>query len=447
LISFSLPMFAGSLLQAMHSIANSIWVGRFLGPEALGAVSLSFPMIMALLALVMGLTMATTILVAQYRGANNEPMVRRTVSSSMALLAVLGVALSVIGVVFRGPLIALVSPPPELKGMATSYFGIFMAGMIFSFMYNVLTALLRGLGDAKTPLYFLVVSTGINIALDPLLILGVGPLPKMGVNGAAVATIIAQAASSLLLLGWVRKNTNMLPATLAEWKVDGALIKAVVKIGMPSGIQQALVSFGMVFVTAIVSSFGSTAIAAYGAASRFDQFGFMPPMAIGMAVSSMVGQNMGAGDHDRVKATVRWATIITVAVTAVLSAIAMAWPRILMVLFTDDVHVLAEGSSYLRYMGPAYIAFAMIFIYGGAMRGAGDTVPPMIFAVLALWVFRVPLAYWFSRSMGTSGVWLGIAVSAFVGMAIHWAYYATGRWRKAVITRRPPPAVEASSAD
>ncbi|MDF2629937.1 MAG: hypothetical protein K0R39_3768 [Symbiobacteriaceae bacterium] len=439
-------MFAGSFLQAMHSIANSIWVGRFLGTNALGAVSLSFPMIMALLSLVMGLTMATTILVAQYRGAGKEPMVRKTVSSSMALLAVLGLALSAIGVIFRGPLIQLVDPPAEMAAMATSYFGLFMAGTVFMFLYNVLAALLRGLGDAKTPLWFLLISTGINIALDPLLILGVGPFPQLGINGAAVATIIAQGFSSVLLLGWIRKNTNLLPASFAEWTVDNALIKAVVKIGMPSGIQQALVSFGMVFVTSIVSSFGTTAVAAYGAASRFDQFGFMPPMAIGMAVSSMVGQNLGAGNHDRAKAVVRWGMIITLAVTALLSLIAVAWPRILMVLFTDDTAVLAEGSSYLQYMGPAYIAFAAIFILGGAMRGAGDTVPPMLFAVLALWVFRVPLAWWFSRSMGTNGIWLGIAVSAFVGMAIHWAYYATGRWRRAVVTRQGPAPTAAASS-
>ncbi|HWI62194.1 MAG TPA: MATE family efflux transporter [Symbiobacteriaceae bacterium] len=448
LIMFSLPMFAGSLLQAMYSIVNSIWVGRFMGTEALGAVSLSFPLIMALLSLVMGLTMASTTLVAQFRGAGNEPMVKRTVATSLVLLGVLGAALSLIGFVFRGPLIALVSPPPELKQMATDYFGIYMVGMIFMFLYNVLTAILRGLGDAKTPLTFLVVSTIINIILDPVLILGMGPVPKLGIAGAAVATIFSQAVASVLLWRWVKRNTDLLPQARAEWQVDWSVIQSVLKIGMPSGIQQALVSFGMVAVTAIISSFGSVVIAAYGAASRFDQFGFMPPMAIGMAVSSMVGQNLGAGNFDRVKATVRWACGLTAGICALIAVIAVLWPTILMVLFTDDQAVLSEGSRYLQIMGPTYIPFGLIFILGGVMRGAGDTVPPMFFTVAALWVFRVPLAYLLSRSMGSQGIWLGIAISAVIGMLVHWAYYVTGRWRRKVVAHRVPvPEVQISIAE
>ncbi|HYF95866.1 MAG TPA: MATE family efflux transporter [Symbiobacteriaceae bacterium] len=442
LISFSLPMFAGSLLQATYSIVNSIWVGRFMGPGALGAVSISFPLIMALLSLVMGLTMATTTLVAQFRGAGNEPMVRRSVATSLSLLGVVGLALSATGVIFRYPLLGLVNPPEELKKMAADYFGIFMAGMVFMFLYNVLTAILRGLGDARTPLVFLIISTITNVVLDPLLIIGVGPFPKLGVAGAALATVFSQGLASLLLWRWVRRNTSLLPESRADWCPDFGIVKSVLRIGMPTGIQQTLVSFGMVAVTAVISSFGTTVVAAFGAASRFDNFGWLPAMNIGMAVTSMVGQNLGAGKLDRVRSTVRWSCVLAAGLTAVISVVAVLWPTILMVLFTDDQAVLLEGAKYLRIMGPTYIPFSLIFIFGGVMRGAGDTVPPMIFTIVALWLFRVPLAFWLSRSMGSQGIWVGIAISAVVGLLLHWAYYATGRWRRKAVGY-PTPAAEA----
>lgn len=438
LVLFALPMFMGSLLQAFYNTVDSIWVGRFLGPHALGAVSISFPLIMALLSLVMGLGMASTTMVAQYRGAGDERMVKRTVATSLLLLMIIGVGMSLIGVIFRYPLLALVQPPAEIRDQAAAYFGLFMSGILGMFVYNVLTAILRGLGDARTPLNFLAVATAVNVVLDPLFIFGWGPFPEMGVAGAALATIIAQGLSAILLWRWVRRNTTLLPAGRAEWTLDGHLARQIVSIGLPAGLQAVLVSFGMVAVTALISSYGPDVVAAFGAASRLDQFGFMPAMAIGMALSAMVGQNLGAGKEDRVRSTVRWAAILAVGMTAVITLVAVIKPTVLMVLFTDDPSVLRIGSEYLRYIGPAYVAFSLIFILGGAMRGAGDTVGPMIIALVALWGFRVPLAWYLSRIMGTNGIWLGIALSALAGLVLHWVYWLTGRWKKRVVVGRTP---------
>ncbi|MGE5672638.1 MAG: MATE family efflux transporter [Mycobacterium leprae] len=445
LLFFSLPMFIGSLLQAMYSIVNSIWVGRFLGSHALGAVSVSFPLIMALLSLVMGLTMATSTLVAQYRGAGDEAMVRKSVATSLLLIGGMGALLSVAGFVFRYPLLALVNPPEEIRQMAASYFGIFMAGIVGMFLYNVLTAILRGLGDATTPLKFLVVSTITNVILDPLLILGIG-FPRMGVAGAALATCISQGLSSVLLWRWVVRNTTLMPTSRSDWRIDGGLVRLVLRIGLPSGIQQALVSFGMVVVTSIISSFGADVVAAFGAASRLDQFAWMPGQVLGMAVTAMVGQNLGAQRPERVALIARWASIMVVGVTALVSLVAMLNPTIIMVLFTSDAPVLAEGSVYLRIMGWAYVPFALVFILGGIMRGAGDTIPPMLFTVVALWIARVPMTYYLSRSMGSRGIWWGIALSSVVGLLLHWLYYLTGRWKRAVVKQRLAAAALAEPA-
>lgn len=437
LIMFALPMFVGSILQALYNTVDAIWVGRFLGPNALGAVSISFPLIMALLSLVMGLTMATTTLVSQYRGAREEGKVRRSVATSLGLLGLLGALLSVIGVVFRYPLLDLMSPPTEIRDMAADYFGVFMAGILGMFLYNVLTAILRGLGDAKTPLKYLAVATVVNIVLDPLLIFGWGPIPRLGVGGAALATVISQGLSSVLLWRWTARHTDLLPKTREEWTPDFTLLKLIVKIGLPSGLQQVLVSFGMVAVTAIISSFGAEVVAAFGAASRLDQFGFMPAMNIGMAVTTMVGQNLGADRMDRVRKAVNWGSGLAAGLTALISLVAVLNPTVLMVLFTDDPAVLTIGSEYLRIMGPTYIAFALIFIIGGTLRGAGDTMIPMIISLIALWGARVPLAYFLSRGMGSQGIWLGIGLSAVLGFLLHWFYYLSGQWKKRVVVRRP----------
>lgn len=439
LIKFALPMFAGNLLQVLYNTVDSIWVGHFVGKEALGAVSISFSLIFALLSLIFGVTMATTTLVAQYRGAGNEPMVRKSISNSLMLLGIGGTVVSFAGYIFRYPLLRLINTPAGIIDPAASYLGIFLAGMLGMFLYNTLGAILRGLGDSKTPLKFMVISTVLNIALDPLLILGIGPLPQMGVAGAALATVISQGVASVLLLRWVVKNTDLLKLDLSYWKFESKLVKQILRIGLPSGLQQSLVSFGMVVVLSIINGFGDEVVAAYGAAQRLDQLAWMPAMSIGLAVTSLVGQNLGAGKHERVRETVLWSSLFTVALTAIVSVIALVKPTILMVLFTTDEGVLAAGSVYLRYMGLAYIPFALLFVLGGVMRGAGDTMPAMIFTLIALWGLRVPLATWLSKSMGVEGIWLGIALSACAGLLLHWGYYLSGRWKRRVVARPAGP--------
>lgn len=443
LLLFSVPMLLGNVLQVLQNTIDSIWVGRYVGAEALGTVSISFPLIFAMISMVAGITMASSILVSQYRGAGDEAMVQRTITTSFSILTLGGVIVTAAGILLRYPLLELIQTPAEILDDSATYFGIFMAGTIPMFLYFTISAILRGLGDSKTPLKFMAIATFLNIVLDPLMILGVGPFPKMGVAGAALATTLAQCVASGLLLRWVLKNSSSFRFDSSFWRWDMSLVKTILKIGIPAGLQQVLVSFSMVSVTTIINTFGSNTVAAYGAASRLDSMAFMPSMSMGMAVSALVGQNVGAGKFDRVTAIVRWSNGMAAAVTGLVGLLAITNPTILMKLFTSDAAVLAEGSRYLQVMGFVYVPMALTFTLGGVMRGAGDTMSAMVFTIISLWVFRVPLAYYLSRSLGSQGIWYGIAISSAAGLIIQYLYYLTGRWKRQVVKKGPMASVPA----
>ncbi|NPV70321.1 MAG: MATE family efflux transporter [Firmicutes bacterium] len=443
LLTFSAPLFLGNLLQALYNTVDSIWVGRFLGAGALGAVSLSFPIVFTLISLAVGLSMATTVLVSQHFGAGNTAMVRRTVYTSIAFLGVLGAVTSVIGVVVHRPLLRLVNTPPDVMPMAAGYLWIYSAGLTFTFLYNVLGAIYRGLGDSRSPVEVLAYATVLNMILDPLMIFGVFPFPEMRVAGAAWATVISQAFSVYLLLR--RLGRLGYPVSLSGdpcgdgWVIDRGIIRLILRIGLPSGAQQTLVALSAMAVMGVVNSFGSSVLAAFGAGTRLDQFALMPSMSISLAVSTMVGQNIGAGRFDRVGETVRVASILAASIAAAVAVVALIRPTLLLALFTQDREVLTVGSNYLRIVGASYIPFALMFVANGALRGAGDTVPTMFNSLAALWLVRVPLAWVLSRlpSLGSSGIWLSVAAGQVVGMVLAWSYYLRGGWRKKAIAVRP----------
>jgi putative MATE family efflux protein len=441
LIAFSAPMFLGNLLQAFYNTVDSIWVGRFLGANALAAVSVGFPVIFAMVALVMGIAMASTILVAQYFGAGQHERVMKTVNNSLLMLTVLGGVVSVLGFAFRTPLLRLINTPAEIIDQASSYLGIYLSGLIVMFLYNTAGAILRGLGDSRTPLRFLIYATVINVFLDPLLIFGLGPIPAMGVSGAALATVIAQGISAILALHYLYARSGIVTYQPGTFRPDWGITRLTFRIGLPAGLQQVLVSLSALVVNSIVNSFGATVVAAFGSAARLDQFAFMPAMSVGAAASALVGQNLGADRDDRVRETVKWALMLAASITALVSLVAIFSPNLLLSMFTKDVGVLAEGARYLRYMSLAYIPLALMFTLGGVLRGTGDTMATMVLSLLSLWGVRVPLArHLVQQGYGISGVWTAIAISAFSGFLLHLTYYRSGRWRSKAVTRGPKKA-------
>lgn len=439
LLLFSWPMFAGNVLQAVYNLVDSVWVGRFVGPEGLGAVSVSFPILFALIALVMGVTMATTTLVAQYQGANQPEMVQRVNSNSMLLLLYLGTITAIIGLFVQRPLLQLINTPAEIIDMAAAYLGIFLLGLPFMFIYNVVGAILRGMGDSRTPLRFLVYATVLNIVLDPIFIAGLGPIPAMGVGGAALATIIAQAVAAYLSVRYLLQTGMM---KFSGWGVDIELAKTTFRIGIPAGLQQTLVSLSIITVSSIVNLYGASVVAGFGAAMRLEQFAFFPAMSVGLAVSALVGQNLGAGKDERVGQIVWWSSALGGGITAVVALIVYTVPEPILRLFTTDPEVLAHGAEYLRIMAWSYVPFALMFTIGGVMRGAGDTTANMLITLGTLWIVRVPLAWYLSGidELGIRGVWLAMMISPMAGSLLNYLYYRTNRWkRKVVVSNEGPP--------
>lgn len=432
LLNFAIPLFIGNILQAFYNTVDSIWVGKYLGPEALAAVSVCSPVVFVMIAMVTGLTMATTVMIAQYKGAKNSAMVKKTVGNTMFLLTIAAVIMTIIGICFRKTILTLIGTPVESMDMASGYLLITSAGIAFVFGYNAVSGILRGFGDSKTPLLFLFYSTVINIVLDPVFIFGLGPIPKMGVNGAALATILAQGAAFLLAVRYLNKTNELLSIKINEIKCDPQVTKMLLKIGVPAGLQQTVVAMGHTVIMSVITSFGTSVVAAYGAANKIDSFFFLPSMSIGLATSSLAGQNLGARKYDRVYETMKWGSVLSISISAAMILLIYTVPEYLLLLFTDKTEVLEEGVIILKTLAMAYIPFGIMWVANGIIRGAGDTVVAMILSIVSLWVLRIPLAVIFSKYMGSRGIWTGIAISMAISGAISYCYYRTGLWKRCV---------------
>jgi putative MATE family efflux protein len=422
---FAVPMLIGNLFQQLYNMVDSVVVGQFVGKDALAAVGVSFPILFLLIALVMGMGMGSSILLAQYYGAKNMEGVRRTVETTYIFLFYACLAVTAAGLAAGGAILRILRTPPEVLPLARLYLNILFAGLILLFGYNTLAAILRGLGDSKTPLYFLIVATLANIVLDLLFVL----VFRWGVAGVAWATVIAQGLSFLR-----RPELAVLRIRLRGMRFDRQIFRRSVQIGLPSAVQQVLVALGMLALSRIVNGFGTNVIAAYTAGTRLETFATMPAMNFAMALSAFVGQNVGAGRLDRVRRGYLVTLLMSAGVALAISAAVVGFRFPLIRLFNADAGVAALGARYLSIVGGAYVLFSILFITGGLLRGAGDTLTPMLVTLIALWVVRVPVATLLSRRLGTDGVWLATPVGWAVGMILILSWYAGGLWKRRALS-------------
>jgi len=431
MIQFSLPMLMGSFLQVAYSFINAIWVGQFLGTQALAAVTVSFPIHFALMALGGGLTLATNILVAQHYGAQRFENLRKVVDSSTVLIAVISVLLVWVGIIFSPSILKLMNTPDDVFPLATSYLRLTLLSLPFGFGLFLTRSMLQGIGDSKTPLYFQGASLIFLTALDPLLIFGLFGLPKLGLNGTAWASFIAQGGALFALLFYLKKKENIVAPRLRKIRFDLKTTWITLKIGLPSALQQSLVSMGMVAVTGLVNGFGEIATAAFGAASRIDQIAFLPAMSFGMAASTLAGQNIGAKKFERVNEIVLWGCVFSGTITLVISLIAVSFSHGLLHIFVQDENVIKIGVHYLHIVSSCYLFFAMMFIGNGIINGSGHTLVTTFISLISLWAVRVPLARFLSvHYESVQGIWYAISLSFFVAMTLSFTYYAFGRWKK-----------------
>jgi len=435
IIAFALPMLIGNVFQQFYNMVDSVVVGNFVGTTALAAVGTAFPVIFLMISLVMGLTMGTMVLVSQYFGAKDEARVRATVDTGYITLFWMGLVMSIVGVLTTDALLTLLKVPADVFPEASAYLRIIFSGLLAMFGYNAISAVLRGLGDSKTPLYLLMAASLLNIVLDLLFVVAFG----WGVPGVAWATVVSQGASFLGGLIWVNKKNRLVSLDVRHLVFDRQIFKHSLRIGLPSGIQQTMVSLGMMALTRIVNGHGTATIAAFSAASRLDSFASMPAMNLSQAISTFTGQNMGAGKTERVKRGHLSAVIIGGAISIAVGAAVIIFGKPLMGMFTRDAEVMAIGARYLTIVGATYLLFSTMFINNGVMRGAGDAFIPMINTILALWVVRIPCAILFSvyLGMGADGIWWSVPAGWLMGATFSTWYYLGGRWKRKAVIKAP----------
>jgi putative MATE family efflux protein len=434
LIAFSLPMLFGSLLQIAYSLVNAFWVGKYLGTRALAAVTVSMPPMFVLISIAGGLTLATNILVAQYVGAKEWDKLKNVVQTSMVLVVGLSFLLLVAGESLVFKLLSLINTPADVFAMSASYLRIFLWTIPLVFAIFLMGAILRGIGDSQTPVYFQTVSVVINAALDPVLMFGWLGFPKLGVNGTAYASIIAQIFVVAGMMVYIPLRRPLVSPDHRQWRVDAETTWLLIRVGFPSMVQQSVLSVSLLFVVTFVSAFGSGADAAFGAGMRIDGVAFLPALTIGMAVSTLSGQNIGARQYDRVKEVFWWGILLSGGISLLISILVIAFPEFFLRAFLNEPKVIEIGAGYLRIVGIEYAFLGVMFVSNGIINGSGHTVPTTLISIVTLWGVRVPLAAVLPKYMNdVRGVWVAMMVSVTCGMVLSLVYYASGRWKKAVI--------------
>lgn len=424
ILRFAIPMLMANVFQQLYNIVDSIIIGRFLGNEALAAVGASFPLIFTLVSLIIGFTTGAAIIIAQYYGARNIEQVKRTIDTMYITLGVASVFLMLIGFVASPYIFRLIGLPEDVISNAVTYFRVTTLGFLFFFGFQGIVSALRGVGDSRTPLYFLIGSTILNVALDLIFVVVFG----FGIAGVAFATIIAQALAFVCLVVYLNKNNKLMQFNF-KMRFDKTVFVKSLKIGIPTGLQQTFVAVGMLALYKVVNMFGTTVIAAYAIAMRIDSFASMPAMNFSAALSSFVGQNIGAQKLDRIKRGLNATLKISISIAILMAVLSYCFATPIMRLFTIDEAVIEVGKQYLYFVSAFYVSFSIMFIFQGLLRGAGVTVVPMFISLLTLWVIRIPISYILSQRFGHEGIWWSIPITWTIGAILSFLYYKTGRWK------------------
>ena len=429
---FTLPMLLGNVLQQLYNTVDSAVVGRFVGTEALAATGASFPIIFLLVSAIIGVTMGATIMIAQFYGAKDMAKVKLTIDTTMIALFLASIIASIVGYFASDYILVWLNTPADVLPLASEYLKITFIGLVAMFGYNTVSAILRGLGDSKTPLYFLILSTIINIVLDLLFVI----VFEMGVAGAAWATAIAQGVSFVAAAIYLNKTSDVFNIKPSQMSFDKDILKQSLKIGLPTGVQQILVSLGMIFIQRIVNPFGTSAMAAYTVGMRLDSFGRMPIMNFSTAISSFVGQNIGANKHERIESGYKASVVMSGVISIGVSILAFAFGKQLISIFDSNPEVISIGYSYLKITSSFYLAMSLMFITSGLLRGAGDTFVPMVISVITLWIIRLPFATIMSGVIGINGIWFAFPAGWVVGAILTYIYYKTGKWNNKGVIKR-----------
>jgi putative MATE family efflux protein len=425
IVAFAVPMLMGFIFQQLYNTVDSIVVGNFVGKEALAAVGSTGSIINTLIGFFMGLSTGASVVISRLFGAHDEDGVSRAVHTTIVMTLVLAVLFTILGVAMIPFMLRFMSTPADVFGDATTYLTIYFGGVIGLMIYNIGAGILRAVGDSRRPLYFLIFSALVNIAGDLLFVLAF----KMGIAGVAIATVISQALSAVLVVIVLMRTDGPHRLVLKKLRLSMPMLKSIMKIGLPAAIQSALTSFSNVFVQSYINAYGSACMAGWSVYGKLDQLAMLPMQSISMASTTFVGQNLGAMNIARAKRGIRTALAISLGCTAVTLVPLMAFARPLLSLFNKDPEVLTFGTMFVVYLSPFYLFACVNDITAGALRGAGQSKAPMIFMLMSFVVFRQVYLFIISRLIDSVlPIAMGYPLGWMLCAICHVIYYKKSNW-------------------
>ena len=438
LLTFTLPMMVSSLLQQCYNITDTLIVGQFIGRQALAAVGSAYALMVFLVSILSGLSMGSGTVFSQQFGAGDFPRMRRSIFMSFVFIGAIALLLNAAVFIWIDPILGWLSVPDDVYGMMRSYLVIIFTGIVFTFLSNFYSSLLRAVGDSMTPLVFFAISALLNIGLDLFFIL----VLDMGIEGAAVATVVSQAVGALLIVWHTYRKRAELRFRREEMRFDWAGFKEILSFSSLTCIQQSIMNFGILLVQGLVNSFGTVVMAAFAAAVKIDSFAYTPVQEFGNAFSTFVAQNFGAGKKDRIRSGVRSAVAVAALFSVFISAVVFIFARQLMLVFLrpEEVEIIDAGVRYLRIEGSFYVGIGLLFLLYGYYRAIRRPGMSVVLTVLSLGT-RVGLSYWLASvpGIGETGIWwsipIGWALADIVGIACYFVKNRPNHFRSRTVGR------------
>lgn len=425
LITYSIPLIIGNLLQQMYNTADSIIVGNFVGSNGLAAVGSGTALINLIIAFAQGAAVGAGVVVSQYIGADKKDKIKISVHTSICISIILGLILSLLGIFASPSLLIMMKTPKVVLKSSILYLQIYCGGLIFNVIYNMATGILNAAGNSKKPLVYLAIASFTNIILDLLFI----KIFNLGVMGAAIATDISQAISCILAIGYLLKVKSDYKLYIKDLKINKETAVKIIKIGLPTAIQNMVISFSNVLVQSSVNAYGATAMAGYAAYLKIDGFNILPVLSISMAVTTFTGQNVGANRLDRVKKGMYSSLIMVLVYTVFIGAVLLIFSHQVLGLFTHSAQVIMYGQLAMKYFCPYYFLLGILNVLAGTVRGAGKGIPPMIILLFSMCIFRIlwiKIALPFYSSI--DGVFILYPISWLVGAILMIFYTKFGKW-------------------
>ena len=434
LITFALPFMISNIVQSLYNVADMLIVGRFGGAVGISAVNIGGQVTFIITNIVIGLSVGGTVVIGQYMGSRDRKSAVESISTMMISLLAAAVVITVAMMILATPILNLIQTPPEAFAQAREYLQITVLGSVFIFGYNALSAIMRGLGDSRRPLYFVTIACVVNIVLDLILVGYFG----MGARGAAIATIVSQAASMVLCILYLQNTDFMFDFRLKSFKFHADKFRMLMKVGIPTSIQNVAVNISFLVMTGLVNSFGVKASAALGVISKYNSFAILPAIAVGSSVSAMVAQNIGAGEIKRAQHTMYIGIAVALGISLPIFTITQMFPEQIIAVFDNDPEMIKAGVTYLNTLSLDYIIVPLIFCINGLITGAGHTTFASITGIMSALLLRVPAAYIFGLTFdwGLMGIGLAAPVASLGSTGLATAYYLSGKWKISTVIKK-----------